>query len=51
METLSAFLDRKHEELELLNGCLGSPLVLQARDHDGLAAAGRLDNGNAPQTG
>jgi hypothetical protein len=29
METLSAYLDRKHEELKLLNGCLGSPLTLR----------------------
>ncbi|MBR0829543.1 hypothetical protein JQ596_28810 [Bradyrhizobium manausense] len=29
METLSAYLDRKHEELKLLNGCLGSALALR----------------------
>lgn len=29
METLSAYLDRKHEELTLLNGCLGSALALR----------------------
>jgi len=29
METLEAYLDRKHEELALLNSFLGSPLVLR----------------------
>ncbi|MGV7215869.1 hypothetical protein [Bradyrhizobium sp. UFLA05-112] len=29
METLSAYLDRKHEELALLNGCLAKPLALR----------------------
>jgi hypothetical protein len=29
METLEAYLDRKHEELTLLNGCLGVPLALR----------------------
>jgi hypothetical protein len=29
METLEAYLDRKHEELTLLNGFLGSPLTLR----------------------
>src|SRR6266436_191320 len=29
METLEAYLDRKHEELKLLNGFLGSPLALR----------------------
>ena len=28
METTEAYLDRKHEELRLLNGCLRSPLSL-----------------------
>ncbi|MCP3465920.1 hypothetical protein [Bradyrhizobium sp. CCGUVB23] len=29
METLSAYLDRKHQELALLNGCLAKPLALR----------------------
>ena len=29
METLEAYLDRKHEELTLLNGFLGTPLALR----------------------
>ena len=29
METLEAYLDRKHEELALLNGFLGTPLALR----------------------
>jgi hypothetical protein len=29
METLAAYLDRKHEELRLLNGFLGTPLALR----------------------
>src|SRR5437762_11136761 len=29
METLEAYLDRKHEELKLLNGFLGTPLALR----------------------
>jgi hypothetical protein len=29
MESSEAYLDRKHGELELLNGCLGSPLPLR----------------------
>ncbi|WFU37918.1 hypothetical protein QA640_26100 [Bradyrhizobium sp. CB82] len=29
METLSAYLDRKHQELALLNGCLARPLTLR----------------------
>jgi hypothetical protein len=29
METLEAYLDRKHQELTLLNGFLGSPLALR----------------------
>lgn len=29
METLEAYLARKHEELKLLNGFLGTPLVLR----------------------
>src|SRR5947208_8800275 len=29
METLEAYLDRKHEEVTLLNGCLGTPLTLR----------------------
>src|SRR5712691_318460 len=29
METLEAYLDRKHEELKLLNGFLGTPLTLR----------------------
>src|SRR5262249_22099859 len=28
METLQAYLDRKHEEISLLNGCLRPPLAL-----------------------
>jgi hypothetical protein len=28
METLRAYLDRKHEEISLLNGCLRRPLAL-----------------------
>ena len=29
MESLEAYLDRKYQELELLNGFLGSPLTLR----------------------
>jgi hypothetical protein len=29
METLEAYLERKHEEVTLLNGCLGTPLELR----------------------
>jgi hypothetical protein len=29
METLEAYLDRKHQELTLLNGFLGTPLRLR----------------------
>ena len=28
METVKAYLERKHEELRLLNGCLRAPLSL-----------------------
>ena len=28
METLRAYLDRQHEEISLLNGCLRRPLAL-----------------------
>jgi hypothetical protein len=34
METLSAYLDRKHEEISLLNACLRQPLALPSANSD-----------------
>ena len=39
METMESYLERKYQEISLLNGCLASPLDLRTPDSAGSAIA------------